>query len=442
VPLNDEQRAAYAIAKRQWDAAVGFGSAAVEPLLRVKLREWSADQEPVDGALRRIESALALQRDDPEKGDAAVKLLECIAAAREVKRVLYSLNKELYRLEPSHGRADPVTTALALTALEGYFAQKKREGSPLTLKDIDRVRAMAHGFSACDRSEREFEFEVQSRELSNRAAQELARLGPSAIPALAVFLESRGQSVRARALDRAAAQALEEIGGSEAELALYKQDLQRPGGVPASPPTDAGADAPSYRVRCLQPAFQETPETRTFRSDPAFAMVLDPLNSRRYEEAARQAKDLLSRYPDFDLVYKWLGMACRQLGEETTARDFIQQGLEKCVRKCLLLTDLGELEWRAGRASEALRFWSQALHCQQSQPRPIDYNAYLLLGYAAQGLDLTVVAEKFLTRVDELRAGQIRLEPSAAQSLVNLFRSQSTAEMTEVLQALAEKYLP
>jgi tetratricopeptide (TPR) repeat protein len=190
--------------------------------------------------------------------------------------------------------------------------------------------------------------------------------------------------------------------------------------------------------RCLEAEFKEEQETRTFRSDPAFANVLTPLNSQQYVQTIKAGHAILPRFPDFDLVYKWIGSAYRSTQQLPKSRDILSEGLRKAKRKCLLLTDMGETEWQLGNINEALYWWSQALHCLSSNP--IDYNAYLLLSYVAKGVGLSDFEQKLLAHVDSLRGGQVRMDPAMAGRLTTLIQNKKTQAMQKTLRGLQSKY--
>ena len=148
----------------------------------------------------------------------------------------------------------------------------------------------------------------------------------------------------------------------------------------------------------------------------------------------------MPRFPDFDLVYKWIGSAYRSTQQFTKSRDILSEGIGKAKRKCLLLTDMGETEWQSGNINEAVYWWSQALHCLSANP--IDYNAYLLLSYVAKGLGLTDFERVLLARVDSLKGGQVRLDPAMAGRLSTLVKNKKTEAMQKTLKELQSKYFP
>lgn len=193
-----------------------------------------------------------------------------------------------------------------------------------------------------------------------------------------------------------------------------------------------------YIRRCLEAEFTEKQETRTFRTDPALTSILTPLNSQQYSKAINAGKAILPRFPDFDLIYKWIGYAYLSTQQLSKSRDILTEGIQKANRKCLLLTDLGETEWQSGNIDKAVYWWSQALHCLSSNP--IDYNAYLLLSYVAKGTGLTNFEQVLLTRVDSLKDGQVRLNATTAERLISLVEKKKTETMQKTLEELHAKF--
>lgn len=199
------------------------------------------------------------------------------------------------------------------------------------------------------------------------------------------------------------------------------------------------SDEATYVRRCLENEFHEETESRTFRSESAFENVLTPFNSQRYDTVIQEAKRLLPKYADFDLVYAWLGTAYRETQRLELSRQVVSDGLGKSKRKCLLLKDMGETEWQSGNIEDALYWLAQALHCLSSNP--MDYNAYLLLSYIADGAGLPDDAALCLARVDAMRPGRIRLPAEPAERITSLARQGRTEPMKKVIHGLAVKYL-
>lgn len=198
---------------------------------------------------------------------------------------------------------------------------------------------------------------------------------------------------------------------------------------------------PTYLKRCLHPAYFEQPEERSWQNDPSLRVALDPLNAGDHRRAADEADGIIQRVPDLDLGYWWRGTALLRIDDVASARDVIRRGLSRANRKFLLLEQLGEIEWKARDLHEAVYAWSQAIHCQEPlEHHGGDVGAYLNLHYVAEGIGLPDAARAFLGRVDAIRFGGVRLEPSSAADLVALARTDNEG-VPEVLRGLHERYL-
>jgi tetratricopeptide (TPR) repeat protein len=202
-----------------------------------------------------------------------------------------------------------------------------------------------------------------------------------------------------------------------------------------------GKDA-AFFSRCLEPAFQEQDESRNYRSDPALRSVLDPLNAGDNKKAAKKAEKLTKRFPDLDTIYVWWGRACINSGDHRKARRALLSGLERARRKFMLCCALGELEWReGGDLQEAVYWWAQSLHCQESLEALSDESVYLYLHYVAEARGETGPASALITRVDRIRGGQVRLNP-ATEAQLRAFASQANGPgIAAVLNELTRRYL-
>lgn len=212
-------------------------------------------------------------------------------------------------------------------------------------------------------------------------------------------------------------------------------------GNPGAHPLQGAPDpalVDEYVRRCLTVEFTEAPEPRTFRSDPAFAGVLTPLNSQQFAAAITAGQALIPRFPDFDLLYKWVAAGFRSTQQSAQARAVLFAGLANAKRKSLLLTDMGDTEAQSGDLGGAVYWWSQAIHCLSLNP--VDCDAWLLLSYVANGYGLADLERPLLERFDSLRTGQVRLDPATAGRLTNLARRSQTESIRRVLDGLQFGY--
>jgi tetratricopeptide (TPR) repeat protein len=197
-------------------------------------------------------------------------------------------------------------------------------------------------------------------------------------------------------------------------------------------------DEATFLDRCMQVEFNEIKETRSFRDDPLFNKILEPKNNERHVEAIQATKEAIKKFPDFDLPYYWQGDSYFILGKLSEAKEILSIGLNNAKRKFLLLTKIGEVEWKNGNIDYAVYAWAQVMHNQYENP--MDYNAYLLLSYVAEGAGMEEIVEAFRNKVDSMRGGTVRLPIDEATHLKNLSAKKKEAFFA-VLTNLRKKYL-
>ena len=188
-----------------------------------------------------------------------------------------------------------------------------------------------------------------------------------------------------------------------------------------------------YVRRCLAVEFHDDEEVRTFRSEPDFSRVLEPLNSSEFDKAIREGNDLALKYPDFDLIFRWLAIAYRQNGQLDEAERVLLRGLATSKRKVLLLTELGDTEWQRHDVDSALYWLAQAIHCAN----PVGYMAYLLTSYIARGRGFEEAADTLTARADTLTTDPLRLSPELEARLMDEASRGHAFGMAMVIQGLS-----
>ena len=197
----------------------------------------------------------------------------------------------------------------------------------------------------------------------------------------------------------------------------------------------------AFFKECTTLNFKEEDETRTWSSEPEFSKILDPLNDGKNEIAIKESEKLVRKFSDFDLIYNWWASALLDIKLYEKAREVVQKGLAEAKRKYNLCVKAGEIEWKSGNLKGAVYYWAQAMHCQEPlKGHGRNESAYLYLHYVAQGLGLSNIAEDFVQRVDQMRAGKIRLDGATSRDLIGISQKESTPELKKVLEELDERY--
>lgn len=200
----------------------------------------------------------------------------------------------------------------------------------------------------------------------------------------------------------------------------------------------------AYNRDCLTPKFIEEEETKTWEKVPECRHVLALLNNRDYVAVCREAEKLVSNFGDFAAPYRWWAEAFIEMGSYDEARHVLLQGLKTSKEKWLLLDSLGKVAWKSGDLKDAVYWWAQGMHCQESLEER-NYGGgvetYLHLHYVADGVGLSDCASVFLLRVDEIRPEKIRLISQEAEELRSLARSGKTSGIERVLKELVNTYI-
>ena len=237
--------------------------------------------------------------------------------------------------------------------------------------------------------------------------------------------------------------ALYDNGDVEGAIREYREAIRlKPGSNSANiarENLERAATEAEFVRKCLEPQYREEKEDRKWDS-PGAKEVNALLNSNKYEECARAAEVKAAENSDLDLYYDWGGAACLQMNDYDRARRIFLQGIAKGKRKSLNCSMMGQVEWKARNAKEAVYWWAQAVHCRESIKDYADESPYLYLYYVAEALGLSDVATVLIERVDRIRYS-IRLNATPAADLRDLVRQQATPGMRNVLAGLRELYL-
>jgi lipopolysaccharide biosynthesis regulator YciM len=160
--------------------------------------------------------------------------------------------------------------------------------------------------------------------------------------------------------------------------------------------------------------------------------------------ACHEAEALAPQFPDFAYVYCWWASALVGMSEFDEARAILAGAIDRSKQKYPLCELLGKIEWKSRRIDDAIYWWAQAMHCQESlcdQNYGGDIGAYLYLYYVADGLGLINEATALLMRVDQIQFGTVRLAPGPANDLRMLAQKASERPVPEVLHQLVATYI-
>jgi len=188
----------------------------------------------------------------------------------------------------------------------------------------------------------------------------------------------------------------------------------------------------------LEPQYIEKVEERNINTMPELGEISELGNNEKYNQVILKCKRLMKKYPDLDFIYFWMGIANLMQGKYNQARFILIEGLLKSKSKAWLCCKLGEVEWKAGKAREALKWWCQSIHCHESNPHDLDNSPYLYLAAIAGGFGMKKEYDAFTSRAFGIRDASLTYE--AMTDIQNLFIAQKTHSMEFVLKEMCKLY--
>lgn len=195
------------------------------------------------------------------------------------------------------------------------------------------------------------------------------------------------------------------------------------------------ADSPDYVELCLTPAFPERPETRSLRAMGGLDELLTAARSGS-RQIRMTAERLLAKreYAGFDIVYSWLAYSFEH--DITAQLDLLQEGLDRCPRRCILLNWVACSMLDLRRGAEALYYWAQAAGNAERIGAGEQFNSYQHLAEVAGSLGDPDASAAFTRRFD---SPHIQLKPNVVVTVNEVFLQQRTEPMREVVRVLAHR---
>ena len=188
----------------------------------------------------------------------------------------------------------------------------------------------------------------------------------------------------------------------------------------------------------LEPQYIEEVEERNINILPELGVISELGNNEKYNQTIQKCIQLIKKYPDFDFIYFWMGISYLGQSKYDQASSILIEGLSKSKSKAYLCCKLGEVEWKAGKAREALKWWCQSIHCHESNPHDLDNTPYLYLSAISGGFGLKKEYNAFTSRAFSIRDASLTHE--AMTDIQNMFIEQKTHGMENVLKKMRKIY--
>jgi len=202
------------------------------------------------------------------------------------------------------------------------------------------------------------------------------------------------------------------------------------------------ADTPRQFIdHCLNLAFVQRHDGRSWRSDPRFKAILDLLDKHDFSAALLLVQEHLKTVRDYDGLYIWGEEALRGLHEHSRSAQLLFEGLEQAKDKRAITTQLALRCLDEHYCEGFLFWWCQTLLCFDSLRYWQDCGPCLYLAQAASVAGCQEEAEALWSIGREL-SPQLLTE-SECDRIRRLIASREKRKLVQdVMHSLNQRVLP
>lgn len=119
------------------------------------------------------------------------------------------------------------------------------------------------------------------------------------------------------------------------------------------------------------------------------------------EREVQLAKGLIKKYPDFYILYHWLGAYHRHHHNLAEAKAILADGIKHSIQKHDLYADYGLVEKEESNLQEAVKWWIKSAILQVISINSLDdYRPFMYLAYVASNCGLEQESSKLLKMAD------------------------------------------
>lgn len=143
----------------------------------------------------------------------------------------------------------------------------------------------------------------------------------------------------------------------------------------------------------------EMDDPRNELSIPELRHVAELRDSGSVQDAINYAQSLQRMYPDFDLIPFMISYIQYQDGKPEKAMQTALDAIPDCKRKYRLYSVAGLAEYSKDNLANALVWWSRSIIAQAEVADFQEYDPFLYLGYASEGVGEVEHAQTLYTMV-------------------------------------------
>jgi hypothetical protein len=188
----------------------------------------------------------------------------------------------------------------------------------------------------------------------------------------------------------------------------------------------------SFIDECFRIDFKELVEDRSYYNIDGLKTLNTIVYSR--SDPARALKmtvDAVSRCPDFDVLYVWLGDVRAQLREKGQPQKTYLEGLQRCRQKKYLCASMGNAEFKSGNLAQAIIWWIRSCLLKTPEPYP-----YLNLACIAEGVGLNSEYRTLIRKADSLSGSVVRFNSAGVTERRQMASSQGSSEIASAITRL------
>lgn len=191
----------------------------------------------------------------------------------------------------------------------------------------------------------------------------------------------------------------------------------------------------AYVDSCFNFDFNEQNEKRIWYE-------MDELNERNSDTIRKMelAEAALPKYPDYDIIYAWIGWGKKESGQPEEARKAYLEGLMKSRRKSGLCGDLGMLEFEPyNNLHEAVKWWIRSCAIQSVEGQYSDGFSFLNLATIAKYLRLKKCYSKLFEQSKKIQ--NIIFDAAGESQRKYMVRDQGNNLIKQAITLLCKNYL-
>jgi len=147
----------------------------------------------------------------------------------------------------------------------------------------------------------------------------------------------------------------------------------------------------------------------------------------------------IEKYNDFDITYTWTAKAYAALGDKKEAEKILINGLKKCKRVSVILSELGNLHYEM-KNQRAIVWWIQSCIAGNES-----YMPYLYLSYAAGFLNNNILSLRLLAAADIVASTTYRFNSDDELWKIKELTNKDTEGLMnafKIFESEMDKYLP